>query len=134
MNFGGRTYTKSQGFDTTKIYSIIDTPSDVGGWPVLKSLPAPAVPQEFSLEEKYPNPLNLRTAISYQLFGFSFVNLRVYDVLGRRVATLADDNRRPNRYQVTFEAGKLTSGVDVYTLSTQSTAEVWPASSVTSKK
>ncbi len=41
VTYGGRTYAKNQGFDTTKVYGIIDSQTDVGGWPVLNSLPAP---------------------------------------------------------------------------------------------
>jgi hypothetical protein len=41
VTFGGKTYAKVQGFDTTKVYGIIDTQTDVGGWPVLGSIPAP---------------------------------------------------------------------------------------------
>ncbi|MBF8296696.1 MAG: hypothetical protein HW389_3241 [Bacteroidetes bacterium] len=91
-------------------------------------------PETPTLYQNFPNPFNPSTAISYQLSAFSFVNLRVYDVLGRSVATLANAEQHPGRYQVTFDAGKLTSGVYVCTLSARSTAEVWQVSSVTSKR
>jgi len=42
VTFGGGGYAKAQNLDTTKVYGIIDTPTNVGGWPVLNSLPAPA--------------------------------------------------------------------------------------------
>ena len=45
----------------------------------------------FSLEQNYPNPFNPTTAISYRLSAVSLVNLRIFDVLGREVATLVNE-------------------------------------------
>jgi hypothetical protein len=68
-------------------------------------------PLDFALGQNYPNPFNPRTAISYQLLANSFVNLRVYDVLGREVATLVNENRMPGRYIVHWDASELPGGV-----------------------
>lgn len=73
-------------------------------------------PDGFELGQNYPNPFNPRTAISYQLSAVSFVNLRVYNMLGRVIATLANVEQPPGRYQVTFDAGNLSSGVFFYRL------------------
>ena len=62
------------------------------------------------LHPNYPNPFNPTTAISYQLSAISFVKLKVYDMLGREVATLVDGEFRPGTYQTTFDASALTTG------------------------
>jgi hypothetical protein len=76
------------------------------------------VPLSYTLDQNYPNPFNPATKIRFGLpkeTGFSLV---VYDVLGRRLATLADGRRPAGLYTVTFDASKLKSGVYYYRLST----------------
>ena len=68
------------------------------------------VVSDFRLFSNYPNPFNPTTAISYQLSAISFVKLRVFDVLGREVATLVDGLRQPGTYQTTFDASLLNAG------------------------
>ncbi len=76
----------------------------------------PAVPLSTALEQNYPNPFNPTTAISYQLSANSFVNLKVYDILGRLVATLDDGYRTAGAYTFRFDASRLASGVYFYQL------------------
>lgn len=76
-------------------------------------------PVNFSLKQNYPNPFNPTTVISYQMTENSQVTLRVYDMLGREVATLVNNERRSaGSYDVTFDAGNLSSGLYMYRLST----------------
>ncbi|MBI3123916.1 MAG: T9SS type A sorting domain-containing protein [Ignavibacteriales bacterium] len=76
------------------------------------------IPSEFSLSQNYPNPFNPSTTINYQLSTPGFVTLKVYDVLGREVATLVDEFKQPGVYNSTFSTlrSSLTSGVYFYTL------------------
>ncbi len=74
------------------------------------------LPKEFVLLQNYPNPFNPSTAISYQLSAISFVSLKVYDVLGRDVATLVDGVRNAGTHTVRWNASSMPSGVYVYCL------------------
>jgi photosystem II stability/assembly factor-like uncharacterized protein len=60
------------------------------------------LPLEFALHQNYPNPFNPETTISYKLSAVSNVNLKVYDILGREVATLVNEEQQPGMYNVKF--------------------------------
>jgi hypothetical protein len=68
------------------------------------------------LHQNHPNPFNSATSISFSLSVDQHVRLRVYDVLGREVARLADDHFASGSHEVRFEADKLPRGVYVYRL------------------
>ncbi len=72
------------------------------------------VPEEYYLSQNYPNPFNPTTTISYSIPELSNVSLKVYDVLGREVATLVDEEKPAGNYQLRFNAGNLSSGVYYY--------------------
>ncbi len=74
------------------------------------------VPRNFELAQNYPNPFNPSTAISYQLPVASNVMLKVYDMLGREVATLVNARQEAGRYQIMFNATNLASGLYFYRL------------------
>lgn len=72
------------------------------------------VPTTFQLHQNYPNPFNPSTRIPFSVQVAGFTSLKVYDVLGREVATLVNENLQPGSYEVTFQADGLTSGVYLY--------------------
>lgn len=74
------------------------------------------IPAEFSLEQNYPNPFNQSTIINFRCAMNEFVQLKIYDLLGREVAVLVNEFLRPGSYQFTFNASDLTSGVYFYRL------------------
>jgi serine protease AprX len=73
-------------------------------------------PKEFSLQQNYPNPFNPSTAISYQLATTSRVTLKVFDVLGREVATLVNGAKPAGAYEVSWDARNVSSGLYFYRL------------------
>jgi hypothetical protein len=73
-------------------------------------------PIEYSLVGNYPNPFNPTTNIKYQLSKNGFVTLKVYDILGREVASLVNENQQVGNYSVSFDASKLSSGIYIYTI------------------
>ncbi|MGC8896809.1 MAG: Kelch repeat-containing protein [Bacteroidota bacterium] len=86
----------------------------------------PTVPSKVSLHQNYPNPFSAKggsayggnpsTTIVFDLPQRSFVKLVVYDLLGREVKTLVDEEKAPGRYEVKFSAAELPSGVYFYRL------------------
>lgn len=81
------------------------------------------VPGSFALRQNYPNPFNPVTTIHYDVGVFSQVKLEVFDVLGRRVATLVDQQHGPGTHTVTFDAARLPSGLYLYRLEAGSTVK-----------
>ncbi|MCX7877042.1 MAG: alpha/beta fold hydrolase [Ignavibacteria bacterium] len=73
-------------------------------------------PERFSLSQNYPNPFNPSTMIEYSIAKAEKVELKVYDLLGREVATLVNEIQAPGSYNVTFNAKNLSSGVYFYRL------------------
>ncbi len=90
-------------------------------------------PNKFELTQNYPNPFNPTTTISYSIPKIThpiipsregkersgrgvLVKLKIYDILGREVATLVNKKQKPGNYKVSFDAGNLTTGVYFYRL------------------
>ena len=72
------------------------------------------LPVKFNLEQNYPNPFNPTTNIGFRIPDVGYVTLKVYDVLGRKVATLVSQVEQPGNYQVEFNGSSLASGVYFY--------------------
>lgn len=72
------------------------------------------LPDRFSLYQNYPNPFNSSTIIQYTLPEAVWVRMEVYDILGRRVATLVDGYQQPGYYSYNWEATNEATGVYFY--------------------
>jgi hypothetical protein len=87
---------------------------------VQKSSP---IPDGYSLFQNYPNPFNPSTQISYTVAKRSFVTLKVYDLLGREVASLVNEVKQAGTYPVTWNAARLGTGVYFYKIQVGSFSE-----------
>jgi len=69
------------------------------------------VPVEFGIAAVYPNPFNSTARLMFTIPGSGHVTLRLYDMLGREVAALVDEDMASGRHDVTVSAEKLATGV-----------------------
>ena len=81
-------------------------------------------PVEYSLEQNYPNPFNPTTQINYSIKEAGLVQLKVYDILGKEIATLVNENKEAGNYSIGFNAAELPSGVYIYQLTTPGFSQV----------
>lgn len=76
------------------------------------------IPGEFKLFQNYPNPFNPTTNIGFNIKNPRFTTLKIYDVLGKEVGILVNENLQPGEYEVTFDGSNLSSGIYFYQLIT----------------
>jgi len=74
------------------------------------------IPKEYSLKQNYPNPFNPTTVISWQIPVSAPVTLKLFDILGKEVATLVDENREAGYYTTPVDGSKLSCGVYIFQL------------------
>ncbi len=90
-------------FDSSSTLTITDIDRDV-------------LPITFLLNQNYPNPFNPNTKIKFSIPQQTFVTLKVYDLLGREVTTLVNEEKQTGNYQIEFDGSALPSGVYFYQL------------------
>jgi hypothetical protein len=93
------------------------------GQPLAVGNTGSSVPDKFSLSQNYPNPFNPTTNIKYQIAGNSFVTLKVFNTLGKEVATLVNEKISAGYYEVTFDATNYPTGVYFYKLTADNFTE-----------
>jgi len=128
-------------FDAGESWTLIDTtgfaqicfPSDVFGWSssyspnIVYKYVGPRIttveeekidimPTGYSLSQNYPNPFNPSTTFRYSIPAESKVTIKVYDILGKEVATLVDEDKTTGTYELTWHAVNIPSGVYFYKL------------------
>jgi len=74
------------------------------------------IPDNYSLEQNFPNPFNPTTTIRFSIPNSEFVSLKIYNVLGKEVANLINENRSAGSYKIYFDGSHLASGVYFYRL------------------
>jgi hypothetical protein len=94
----------------------------LGGGPAVGVRENATTPSAFVLSQNYPNPFNPTTKIAYAVPTATKVRLQVFDVLGRKVATLVDETKQAGEYSVEFDASRLVSGVYMYQMTTPKTS------------
>jgi hypothetical protein len=75
-------------------------------------------PDDYNLNQNYPNPFNPTTKITYSIKEDGLVSLKVYDILGKEVVTLVNENKPAGNYEVEFNASQLPSGMYIYKIQT----------------
>jgi len=76
------------------------------------------IPSDFNLSQNYPNPFNPTSIIRYYIPKTSYVKIIVYDVLGREVRTLINEEKQAGKYEVVFDGAGLASGIYIYSIRT----------------
>jgi Secretion system C-terminal sorting domain len=74
------------------------------------------LPNVYSLEQNYPNPFNPSTTIKYSIAEDGLVKLAIYNLLGEEVTTIVNSTQKAGKYEVTFNAENLATGVYLYRL------------------
>jgi len=117
-------YYKVCAKDNQNYYSVFSNEVSIDGYKIYKNNEFSEnetqnkIEEEFLLLQNYPNPFNPTTKISFTIPEAGFVTLKVYDILGRDVATLINEGRPSGKYEVDFDASQLPSGTYVYRLIT----------------
>jgi hypothetical protein len=89
-----------------------------GAVEIRSATPSAGLATEYALTQNYPNPFNSQTSFSFSIAAADHVTLKVFDLLGREVATVVDKNMEAGRHSINWSAEGLATGVYVYTLST----------------
>ena len=128
-NFTGTTPNTKWGYGKVDAFAAVSEVINATSIEKIKN----EFPNEFVLSQNYPNPFNPTTTISYQipdqlwsrkpsvtLSGVeeSFVQLKIYDVLGNEIATLVNESQAAGNYSIQFEGSNLSSGIYYYQLKT----------------
>lgn len=90
----------------------------------VKTIAENSVPTKYLLEQNYPNPFNPHTTIRFEIPVSGFVSLKVYDVLGKEVATLVQGEFSAGSYSTLFDASRFASGVYLYKLTSETYTQV----------
>jgi len=107
----GETYSGSIYFDNMRL----SYPKNLG----VSIEENPDIPAESRLNQNYPNPFNPSTVISFRLAKSGFTTLKVYDILGREVSTLLNENINSGSHDISFDGSNLSSGIYIYQLSSK---------------
>lgn len=94
-----------------------------GGFTAVKQVTG-SMPLNSDLKQNYPNPFNPTTSIEYSIPISQYVSLKIYDVLGREVATLVSGYQSAGEYKLHFDGSDLTSGIYFYRLETTDYSEM----------
>ena len=109
--------------DNLALYALKDN-----GGIIMKLLPGPTAPlanqKKYELMPNYPNPFNPVTTIQYQIPNSGFVTLKVYDILGKEVATLVNEVKTAGTYNVQWNASAMPSGTYFYKLTADNFTDV----------
>ena len=114
----------SGGLDELRIYNRVLTPEEIltlaTEEPTAIEQPSKTIVEEYCLAQNYPNPFNPSTTIRYSLQKIQDVQLTVFDITGKEIATLVNTTQNAGEYSIEFNGKDLSSGVYFYQLKTNS--------------
>lgn len=116
------TYTNDKMVEVTDMKNHFVTTDDIAARGGAEDVAA--VPAEYSLSQNYPNPFNPSTNLGFGISNLGFVTLKIYDLTGREVATLVNENLSPGIYEVKFDGSNFASGVYFYKITAGSFSAV----------
>jgi len=88
--------------------------TDGGGAPIGITPISNEVPVDFRLEQNYPNPFNPTTNINFSIPKAGFTSIKIYDITGRLVQTLFEEQLAPGSYKAEWNASQMPSGIYIY--------------------
>jgi len=114
----GEVWESSEIISSRRLFNIFGDPSLKLKYDIFTGVKPPVniLPDKYSLKQNYPNPFNPSTTIKFSLPEDGIVKLKVYNLLGKEVATITNDFYKAGEYRVDFNAGDLSSGVYFYTI------------------
>lgn len=111
--------------DPRSVYTGIMNYNGFYQWllPVLE-YPEDMLPKEFKLHQNFPNPFNPGTTINYDIAKPCQVNLKIYNILGKEVASLVDEMKEPGYYSTSWSSETVASGIYFYRIETKDFVQV----------
>ena len=103
-------------WEYTQVSSSFVWDEYTAAWQLTSVADQRGTPSTYSLSQNFPNPFNPTTVIAYQIAAAGHVTLKIYDLLGRAVKTLIDEQQSAGTQSVTFDANDLSAGVYFYRL------------------
>jgi hypothetical protein len=124
-NFGLGLFNRSTGASVYRdiITSIINAADTTNTSTSVETPRSTSRPAKLSLMQNYPNPFNPSTSVSFELPSRAYVSLKVFDVLGKEVATIVSEEMPAGSYTRIWEATGISSGVYFYRLRAGLSAE-----------
>ncbi|MBU1679065.1 MAG: CotH kinase family protein [Bacteroidetes bacterium] len=108
--------SRSENWDASR---GIGTPCKINDTFTSAEISSQNLPTKFELYQNYPNPFNPSTIIKFQVASSKFIKLHVFDILGREIQTLVNEQKPPGNYEIEFSAVGLPSGVYFYRIKTE---------------
>lgn len=110
MPFADSSVYRLKQIDTDGNYEYFSLLAEIGTINIT-DIEEESFPIEYELSQNYPNPFNPSTTINFQLPAKSYTTLKVYDILGKEVAVLINEEKAAGKYSISFDGSQLTSGV-----------------------
>ena len=123
---GSYTSADSTGNDTSVTVNINNPIVQTARWTVMIGIQniSTEIPKEYKLYQNFPNPFNPTTNINFDIIRSGNVRIIVYDLLGREVETLVNQDMSPGRYKFDFNAKDYASGLYIYKIVTHDFVDV----------